>query len=240
MYKTHLEAAQFIEQFRKLGGDRVKGRIIGLAPPFTAIPSALEKAAGSALVIGAQNCHAAEEGAFTGEISLGMLKALGLRFVLIGHSERRTLFGETDAMVHQKLCQALHCGMTPILCIGETLEERESGNTERVLTAQLAKALEGISPEALFPLVVAYEPVWAIGTGRSATPAMAQEVHGRCRQWMVQRGGEALGARVPILYGGSVKPETIASLMLEADIDGVLVGGASLDPESFFKIAAFE
>lgn len=239
MYKTHLEAEQFIECFKQLAKEGFKEKIVGLLPPFTAISSALKAAQGTSLIIGAQNFHEAKEGAFTGEVSLGMLKAFGVRHILIGHSERRAFFGETDITVNRKLKEALAQAFTPILCIGETLADRESGKTALVLEAQLERAFQDIFFQELTSLVIAYEPIWAIGTGKSATPQEAQEVHERCREWLTGKSSAAMASKIPILYGGSVKPETMASLMGEKDIDGVLVGGASLDPESFFKIVSF-
>jgi triosephosphate isomerase (TIM) len=192
--------------------------------PFTALSAAAEAAKGTSLRIGAQNMHEAKEGPFTGEISGAMLKEAGATFVLLGHSERRSHFGETDPKIHQKVLRALEVGLTPVLCVGETLAEREAGRTEEVLERQLKVALEGIRGD----LMVAYEPVWAIGTGRSATPQMASEVHAFCRAHV--------GKKVPILYGGSVKEDNIAELISESEIDGVLVGNASLNSEKFSQM----
>lgn len=220
MYKTAHEAVQYVRALAPL----VHGEVF-LAVPFTAIHAAAEAARGTKIRIGAQNLHEAAEGAFTGEVSGMMLKEAGASFVLIGHSERRTLFGETDEMVHRKLLRALQDDLIPVLCVGETLEEREAGQTEKVLKRQLKVALKGVVGK----LIVAYEPVWAIGTGQSATPEMAAAAHAICRS--------CLDASTPVLYGGSVKPENVAQLVAHKEIDGVLVGGASLSAQTFAQIA---
>jgi triosephosphate isomerase (TIM) len=225
MYKTASEAVEFVET---LAGQLPEGQAeVWLAVPFTAIRETA--AVAGPIVVGAQNMNDATEGAFTGEIAGRMLIDAGARFVLIGHSERRHVFGESDAFINRKVKRAIADGLQPLLCVGETLDERKEGQTHEVLTEQLTAALEGV--ESLESVVLAYEPVWAIGTGHSATPEIAQEAHSFCRAFLSERGVD-----LPILYGGSVKPDNAATLMAQEDIDGVLVGGASLDPEQFLKI----
>ena len=225
MYKTGAEAQKFLTQVK---GQLVPSVKVFIAPPFTALPvMAAQKVQG--IELGAQNMHEAEEGAFTGEISAGMLKEAGARFVILGHSERRRLFYETDALIHQKLKRAFSSQLLPILCIGETLEERESGKTFEILSHQLKTALSGLAPAEL---ILAYEPVWAIGTGKTATPEVAQEAHQFCRGVLKKLWGK----ETSILYGGSVTPETVLLLAKQPDIDGSLVGGASLDPVKFIQI----
>ena len=192
-----------------------------------------EELKGSSIGAGAQNAHWEEKGAFTGEISVGMLKEIGVRFVIVGHSERRQYFGETDATVNKRTLAVQGAGLTPITCMGETLQEREANQTFKVLERQIKEGLKGIaSPTSV---VIAYEPVWAIGTGKTATPAQAQEAHDFIRKEFAKLYGDAAAQAVRILYGGSVKPDNMASLMKETDIDGGLVGGASLDVDSFIK-----
>jgi triosephosphate isomerase len=207
-----------------------------VCPPFTALAAAVEAARGSAIAVGAQDCHWEKDGAFTGEVAVPMIAELGATHVIVGHSERRQLFGETDATVARKIAAVLAQGLHCIACIGETLAEREAGQTLAVLERQVRGGLAAhlASPQ----LVVAYEPVWAIGTGKTATPAQAQEAHAFVRQLVGRTAGAAVAERIRILYGGSVKPDNIASLMAQPDVDGGLVGGASLDPASFAKIVA--
>jgi triosephosphate isomerase len=226
MYKTGAEAQEFLTQMKGKIGSSVK---VFIAPSFTALP--VMKAEG--VVLGGQNMHEAEEGAFTGEISARMLKAAGAKFVILGHSERRRLFYETDAVIHQKLKIAISSGLLPILCVGETLEEREGKKTFDVLSNQLKTALEGVSPAEI---VLAYEPVWAIGTGLAATPEIAGETHQFCRSFLNKLWGQESAAKTHILYGGSVTPETASALAQQPDIDGALVGGASLDAAKFIQI----
>jgi len=226
MYKTGAEAQEFLTQMKGKLTSSVK---VFIAAPFTALSSM----ASQEIVIGAQNMHEAEEGAYTGEISARMLKASGAKFVILGHSERRRLFHETDAIIHQKLKRAFSSQLLPILCIGETLEERESRKTFDVLSHQLQTALSGLPPA---DLILAYEPVWAIGTGKTATPEIAQEAHQFCRGVLKKLWGEDFAGKTSILYGGSVTPETSASLAKKPDIDGALVGGASLDAAKFIQI----
>ena len=234
MYKTAREAVDFIEVALPL----VEGcqANIFLAVPFTSISSAALAAKNTRIVIGAQNMHDEREGAFTGEIASLMLKEAGAAFVILGHSERRTLFGETDEMIQRKVSRALADDLTPVLCIGETLEEREAGMTEKILKRQLASALRGIEKEDAEKVLLAYEPVWAIGTGKSATPETAQSAHEAVRSELAHLFGKHTANLIPILYGGSVKPDNARQLMTQDDIDGVLVGGASLDPQSYAAI----
>ncbi|HEX2579890.1 MAG TPA: triose-phosphate isomerase [Rhabdochlamydiaceae bacterium] len=226
MYKTGAEAQEFLTQIEGKIPSSVK---VFIAPPFTALP--VMKPQGT--VLGGQNMHEAEEGAFTGEISARMLKAAGAQFVLLGHSERRRLFHETDQLIHQKLQKAVSSQLLPILCIGETLEERQAKKTFDVLSTQLETALSGISPTEI---VLAYEPVWAIGTGQTATPKIAEEAHQFCRSFLKKFWGEESAAKISILYGGSVTPETAPALAQQPDIDGALVGGSSLDAAKFIQI----
>jgi triosephosphate isomerase len=235
MYKTAREAADYlVELDPKLQGCSAK---IYLAVPFTSIASAARFAKNTKIVVGAQNMNEAREGAFTGEIAALMLKEAGAEFVILGHSERRKFFGETNEMIHKKTVRALQDDLQPIVCVGEDLKERESRKTEAVLKEQIQQCLHGIPKEDAEKIILAYEPVWAIGTGKSATPAMAQKAHAFCRTCLQELFGEEVAARIPILYGGSVKPDTAAKLAEQKDIDGVLVGGASLDPNIFAAIA---
>ncbi len=234
MYKTPREAADFIEELSPLVASTQ--RRVYLAPGFLAIEAAVRAAKGSRMLIGAQNLHEQVEGSFTGEISARMLMAAGASFVIIGHSERRVLFGETNALINQKVHRALTAGLVPVVCIGETLKERELGLTKAVLSQQLEECLKGVLSPSLASLIVAYEPIWAIGTGVAATPAHAQQVHKMCRDFVEEKWGREASQQLYLLYGGSVKPDNIASLMSEVDIDGVLVGGASLDVKSFAQL----
>ena len=235
MYKTVHEAVVFVKQFRSLVKDMVQVEIV-LAPPFTALHAVAEAARSSIVGVAGQNLHWEREGAFTGEISAGMLKEAGAEYVIIGHSERRRLFGETDQSVNRRLVAALGASLTPVVCIGETLEEREAGQTLPVLDRQIKDGLDGLTADQVGALVVAYEPVWAIGTGRNATPEQAGEAHahirGRLRQWF---GGPAADA-CHVIYGGSVKPDNIHDLIVLPDVDGALVGGASLEVRALADI----
>ena len=237
MYKTVHETVAFIKEFRTMVKDVHDVEIV-IAPPFTAVHAAVEAAHGSNLGVAGQNLHWEREGAFTGEVSAGMLKDAGAEYVIIGHSERRRLFGDTDQTVNRKLVAALQSQLTPIACIGETLEERDASQTLDVLDRQIKLGFDGLSADQVASLVIAYEPVWAIGTGRNATPAQAGEAHahirGRLRQWF---GGPA-AEQCHILYGGSVKPDNIHELASLEDVDGALVGGASLEVRSFFEIVS--
>ncbi|MDP1571069.1 MAG: triose-phosphate isomerase [Vicinamibacterales bacterium] len=235
MFKTVHEAVVFVKELRPLVAD-VTGVEIVVAPPFTAIHAVAEAARNTNIGVSAQSLHWEREGAFTGEVSAGMVREAGAEYVILGHSERRTLFGDTDLTVNRRLMAALAAELTPIVCVGETLEQREGGQTLAVLDQQLKQSLDGVTGAQLAAIVVAYEPVWAIGTGRNATPAQAGEAHthlrGRLRQWF----GADAAEQCRLLYGGSVKPGNIATLIAEADVDGALVGGASLDVASFAEI----
>jgi triosephosphate isomerase len=236
MNLTHSEAESYLETFLSEIG-QVNDVEIVIIPPFTAIPalvSASEKVA--FLRIGAQNMHWEKNGAFTGEVSATMLRALYVKYVIVGHSERRTLFGETDEVVNRKVRAALDAGLRPILCVGESLHERDSGQVEEVLRRQLHKGLENVVEKDLSEIVVAYEPCWAIGTGRTATPAEAEQSHAFIRSDLSELFGATTADRVRIQYGGSVKPENAEDLMRQKNIDGALIGGASLDPRSFARI----
>ncbi|MBN2056547.1 triose-phosphate isomerase [bacterium] len=209
-------------------------------PPFISLPAALEAARGTHLRIGAQNMHHEESGAYTGEISPVMLRELGCTHVILGHSERRHVFGESDAFIHRKVIAALAHSLSPVLCIGELLAEREAGRTMEVVQRQLDMGLAGLDTEQLGQVILAYEPVWAIGTGKTATPEIAQEVHAFVRWYLDRLFGPGAAAAMSILYGGSVKRDNAAGLIAREDIDGFLVGGASLKPEDFCAIAAVD
>jgi len=236
MNMTVHEAEGFLETFLLEVADEKRADVV-LVPAFTAIPRVSERLSKVQNVkLGAQNMHWENSGAFTGEISAQMLRELFVRYVVLGHSERRTLFGETDATVNKKTKAALAATMTPIVCIGETLQERDAGKVEVVLETQLRGSLAELSAAQLEDLVLAYEPVWAIGTGRTATPQQAQEAHAFIRKVLTAMSDAATAAKVRIQYGGSVKPANTAELMKQPDIDGALVGGASLDPRGFAEI----
>jgi triosephosphate isomerase len=209
---------------------------IVLCPPFTSLYTISVALAESRIAWGAQNCHHEEVGAFTGEISAEFLSELGCRYVIIGHSERRMLFHETDETIAPKVLKVLERGLTPILCVGETLAQREEGTTWRVLEEQLCRGTREVGRRDLERLVIAYEPVWAIGTGMTATPEIAQEAHHFIRDWLGKRYSRGFAIQVRLLYGGSVKPDNVKALMGQEDIDGALVGGASLSPEQFRAI----
>jgi triosephosphate isomerase len=234
MYKTAREATDYIEALLpKVESSQVN---IYLAVPFTSIASAAHYAKDTNIVIGAQNMNDAREGAFTGEIAGLMLKEAGASFVLLGHSERRHVFGETEALIHRKVLRALQDDIQPILCIGETAKERDAGKTQQILQQQLLSALDGVPKEDVERLIVAYEPVWAVGTGKTPTPKHIQEAHAFCRECLEGAFGKKRAGVIPILYGGSVKPQNAAEIVAENDVDGVLVGGASLDPETLAEI----
>ena len=238
MYKTPDQTRDFFRDFLPLVKKHDRDEI-AVCPPFVNVPAAVEAAKGSNIAVGAQNMYWEKEGAFTGEISTGMLLAVGCTHVIIGHSERRQYFGETDDTVNLRLKAALEAGLVPIVCVGEVLEEREAGLTEDVLRRQCLRAFHAISGKKAAKLVIAYEPVWAIGTGRTATPQLASEAHQVIRSEAGKALGEELAENLRILYGGSVKPENAKALMSEAEIDGALVGGASLDPKSFAAIVKY-
>jgi triosephosphate isomerase len=235
MHKTGEEAVQLAFELIPQLAD-VRSVDIVLCPPFTALEALGGVLRGSGLFLGAQNMHAEPKGAFTGEIAAPMLLPLGVTHVILGHSERRQFFGETDELVNRKVRTALGHGLIPIVCVGETLEQYEAGRTEAVVGTQLEGALEGIALKAPDRLVVAYEPVWAIGTGRNATPEQAQQVHAFVRARLTGFFGVDVAGKVRIQYGGSVKPDNAADLMKQPDIDGALVGGASLDAGQFAAI----
>ena len=239
LYKTAAQTAGFFEKFLPEVAKSEHCDIV-IAPPFVNIPAAVAAAAGSKVEIGGQNLHWAKEGAFTGEVSAPMLVDVGAKWVIIGHSERRQYFGETEETVFQKTVAALEGGLNPIVCIGEKLEEREAGKTEPVLLAQLRGGLGQLSTLQIERLAIAYEPVWAIGTGKTATPAMAQEAHRYIRSMIARQFGFGPANHVRILYGGSVKPDNVKGLMAQGNIDGALVGGASLDPASFASIVNYQ
>lgn len=238
LYKTVRETVQFIEQLKPLVQES-KHCDIAIAPPFTALAQAASAAAGSNIWIAGQDLFWEKEGAFTGEVSAPMLADAGCQCCIIGHSERRQYFSETNDMVKRKTQAALAAGLMPIVCVGETLAEREAGYTNRVIRIQFEESLNDLTVQDFFRIVIAYEPVWAIGTGRTATPEMAVEVHKQIRQLAQQRFGAEASRELRILYGGSVKPDNIKGLMAQVDIDGALVGGASLKPDSFASIVNF-
>ncbi len=235
MYKTNQEAVQVLTELKTLTKD-IKGIEIVIAAPFTALSDAVKAVQDSNIKIAAENFYPKVEGAFTGEISPTMLKAIGITHVIIGHSERREIFKETDEFINEKIKTALENELTPIFCIGEKLEERESGRTLEVNTNQIKKGLKDLTKEDARKVIVAYEPVWAIGTGKTATPEMAQETHKEIREVLAGMFGKDVANEITIQYGGSMKPENAKDLLSQADIDGGLVGGASLKADSFFEI----
>jgi triosephosphate isomerase (TIM) len=236
MNMTQAESARFVESFLINVGEIIDVDVV-IVPPFTAIAKVIEALGNAQSVrVGAQNMYWEKNGPFTGEISAALLRDLFVHFVVLGHSERRTLFGETDEMVNRKVRAAHEATLRPIVCVGETLEQRDKGNAEKILSTQLRGSLAGLSPKELQETVIAYEPVWAIGTGRNATPAQAQEAHAFIRRTLGEMANNGTADRVRIQYGGSVKPENARELMSQPDIDGALVGGASLDARSFAQI----
>jgi len=236
MNMTVAETESYLTAFR-LEVEDVTGVEIVIAPPFTALSKMSELLGGSQRIrLGAQNFYYEKPGAYTGEISAGMLRELFVRYVIIGHSERRQIFGETDKLINKKVLAAHASELKPILCVGETLQEREAGKEKTVLETQLKGALEGVSAEDLLEMVVAYEPVWAIGTGVNASPEQAQDAHAHARSVLASLYDSATANKVRIQYGGSVKPANAATLMAQPDIDGALVGGASLEPRGFAEI----
>ena len=239
MYKTPAETTAFFEKFLPLVASSTHCEIV-IAPPFVNIAAAVAATNQSRVEIGAQNLHyVTKEGAFTGEISGPMLKAAGAKWVIIGHSERRQFFHETDENVLKRTSAALESGLKPIVCVGEQLAEREAGLTADILESQFAHGIEGLTPEQFSKIVIAYEPVWAIGTGKTATPDLAADAHRILRNLVGNRWGQDAASTVRILYGGSVKPDNIKGLMAKPEIDGALVGGASLDPAGFSAIVNF-
>ena len=238
MHGTRAEAVRLLSALKTHLG-RPADREVVVAPPFGTLETASRLLAGTSIHLAAQNLHWEPQGAFTGEVSGPMLKELGCSHVIIGHSERRQYFGETDEQVAKKVQAARRDALIPIICVGETLEERERGDTLAVIARQVRGALQGQDAKAIASLVVAYEPVWAIGTGRTATPAQAQEVHAFIRSTLAELSNRVSAELVRVLYGGSVKPDNVDSLMAESDIDGALVGGASLQAEAFARIVQF-
>jgi triosephosphate isomerase len=238
MYKTPAETHTFFEKFKPLVREATHCDIV-ICPPFPNLHAAVKETRGGPIAIGAQNLHWGREGAVTGEVSGHMLQAVGCTAVIIAHSERRQYFGETEPDVVRKTQAALEYGLTPIVCIGERLDEREGNRTEEVLGQQFDGGIAPLTADDFAKIVIAYEPVWAIGTGKTATPAMAADAHRFIRARVAGKFGEALAAAVRILYGGSVKPDNVAKLMSEEEIDGALVGGASLDASSFAAIVGY-
>lgn len=241
MHFTLKEAKVYLERFiTLLLKNPLQDRIIGVAPPFTALFYVRSLIRSTPIKLCAQNAHFTEKGAFTGEISPLMLKELGVEYVILGHSERRHIFGESDALISKRVEGVYAFGLIPILCVGETFKEREEGKTFEHVEAQVReglKGIQGLSPERL---ILAYEPVWAIGTGRNATPEQAEEVQAFIRNILEDMYGKEVAKKIPILYGGSVTPDNIKDLIKMPNVDGVLVGGASLDPEKFYKICSIE
>ncbi len=238
MYKTPDQTREFFRDFLPLVQSHDRDEIV-VCPNYLALDAAIQSAKGTHVAVGAQNIHWEKEGAFTGEICTGMLLAIGVTHVIIGHSERRQYFGETDDTVNLKLKSALEDGLVPIVCVGEVLEEREAGLTDDVLRRQCLRAFHKVSAKKAVKMVVAYEPVWAIGTGKTATPQMAADAHAIIRAQAAESFGDGFANKLRILYGGSVKPENAHALMSEEEIDGALVGGASLDPKSFAAIVKY-
>jgi triosephosphate isomerase len=235
MFKTAAEAIAYVNELAGLLTDARDVDIV-IAPSFLALHAAASAAKGGRIAVAAQNMHWEREGPFTGEVSAAMIRETGARYVIVGHSERRTLFGETNLTVNRKVSTALGAELVPIMCVGETLDQREASQTLAVLDQQLREGLDRVTADQLSGMVIAYEPVWAIGTGRNATPAQAQDAHAHIRARLKQWFGADASERCRILYGGSVKPENIANLTTQADVDGALVGGASLDPRAFADI----
>lgn len=236
MHKTSQDGVEFVKRLRDILPSMAKEVV--LCPPYTALEAVTRALQGTGWKLGAQNCHYEEKGAFTGEISPVMLTNLGCSYVILGHSERRQYFGENGEIINKKVHAALRWGLLPILCVGETLEQREKGETFSHVRKQMEECLAGIAPDQARAIVIAYEPVWAIGTGRSASKDDAQKVAGFLRKSCEEMFGAQVSENMRILYGGSVKPENIAEFSTEPDIDGALVGGASLDPQSFAGIVA--
>ncbi len=237
MFKGVAEAVAYAKEFRALAKDLTEVELV-IAPPFTAVHAVADALRNSGIATAGQDCFWEKDGAFTGAVSAPMLKEAGAELVILGHSERRRVFGDTDADVTRKIHAAYAAGLAPIACIGETLEEREANSTFDVLDTQLRAVIDGVTPEQFATMVIAYEPVWAIGTGRNATPEQAQEAHAhvraRLRAWL----GADAADKCQVLYGGSVKPDNAQAILQQPDVDGALVGGASLDPQGFFKIAS--
>lgn len=238
MYKNPSETAAFFDKFKPLVANSTHCDIV-ICPPFIDIPAAAEAAQGSNIQIGAQNLYWAREGAYTGEISGPMIRSAGAQWVIIGHSERRQYFGETNETVNRKILAALEAGLRPIVCVGESADERESGATESVLREQFLGGIAPLAQDEFQQIAIAYEPVWAIGTGKTATPEIAADAHRYIRSQVADQYGAQAADALRILYGGSVKPDNIKALMSQPEIDGALVGGASLDPSGFSTIVNF-
>jgi triosephosphate isomerase len=239
MYKTATEAVDFVTRLKKELGDWDKTEVV-VAPSFVALAPVAERLKGTTIAVAAQDCFWEEQGAYTGEVSVPMLQDAGCRYVIIGHSERRAKFGEGDEQVNKKAKAVIAHGLRPIVCVGETLEQREQGNTFAVVERQVKEGLKGLGKDATQAVVIAYEPVWAIGTGKTASPGQAQEVHAFIRKLLSEIFGPQGAEAIRIQYGGSVKPDNVDELMAQPDIDGALVGGASLDAGSFARIVRFE
>ncbi|MDR2089480.1 MAG: triose-phosphate isomerase [Clostridiales Family XIII bacterium] len=239
MYKTTAEALAFAASFKSLYRDAA-GVEAGICAPFTQLAALKEAFAGSGVKLGAQNVHFEEKGAYTGEISVGMLREIGVDYTIVGHSERREYFAETDETVNRKLHKLYEHGILPILCVGESLAQRDAGEAESVVAAQLTKGLAGLGAVQVGLLVIAYEPIWAIGTGRTAGPAQAQEMCAFIRGTVASLYDADTADKLRVQYGGSVKPENAAEILSKADVDGALVGGASLVPEDLIKIIEFQ
>jgi triosephosphate isomerase (TIM) len=240
MYKLLGEAVETAIAIKPLVANANHCEVV-IAPVFTALKTVADRLEGSNIGVAAQNCSTeVEEGAHTGEVTATMLRDVGAKYVIVGHSERRQVYGETDSMINRKCQAGLAAGLTVILCVGESLEQREQGTAERVVSGQLSGGLSGLTASDLDRIIVAYEPVWAIGTGRTATPEQAQEMHAFIRRVFADRYSDQAAQAVRILYGGSVKPDNIKGLMAQADIDGALVGGASLKPDSFAQIVNYK
>ncbi len=239
-WKMNTDSHSSVELVERIvvGASKIAGRAVTIAvcPPFVYLQAVAQAVSASSVAVGAQDVYFEQNGAFTGEVSPAMLKDVGCTYVICGHSERRHIIGETDEMINKKIAAALAGGLLPILCIGELLGEREAGQTNKVVTRQIEQGLAGLSAEKLSAVTVAYEPVWAIGTGRTATPQQAQQVHRLIRELLAKIYDEPLAAEIRILYGGSVKPDNCAELMAQPDIDGSLVGGASLKADDFLAI----
>ena len=238
MYKTPAETTPFFQKFRPLVENSGHCEIV-VCPSFLSLAAAVEAAKGSAIRVGAQNVAWAKEGAFTGEVSAPMIRAAGATHVIVGHSERRQYFGETDETVLKRTQAALECGLSPIVCVGECLEDRECDRTEAILERQCLQGIAGLTAHQFANIAIAYEPVWAIGTGKTATPEIAAAAHRAIRAMAAAKYGKQASSSLRILYGGSVKPDNVQSLMAQPEIDGALVGGASLDPVSFASIVNF-
>jgi triosephosphate isomerase (TIM) len=239
MYKTRAQAADLANALASRVGTMTSVEVV-LCPTFTSLETVAQAIRGSRIKLGAQNCHWKDEGAFTGEISLPMLKEIGVDYVIIGHSERRQYFAETDENINRKAAAIYQAGLTPIICVGEKLEEREANRTAEVITQQVSVCLKELPAEKVAASVIAYEPVWAIGTGKTASKEQAQEAHALIRGLVARMYSPEVAEKVRIQYGGSVKPENARQLMGMPDVDGALVGGAALDPESFASIIKFE